>query len=240
MAFLFDELWPQLERLGDEQSHFLLECFIPGDVFHVDGLVNDGEVLFATAHKYGRPPMSVYQGGGVFITRTMDRAAEDTQALLDLNVKLQKGLGMVRGATHTEFIKGHEDGRLYFLETAARVGGANIAECVQYATDVNLWAEWGKIEMAHVRGEAYELPDAKEEYAGVINCLARQEWPDLSGYNDPEIVWRMNKKYHAGFIVASPDANRLENLLNSYAQRFGQDFLAVMPPLESASEMHDE
>src|SRR5204863_5903223 len=31
-----DELWPWLNQLGDKQSHYLLEQFIPGSVFHVD------------------------------------------------------------------------------------------------------------------------------------------------------------------------------------------------------------
>jgi hypothetical protein len=71
-------------------------------------------------------------------------------------------------------------------------------------------------------------------YSGVINCLARQEYPDLGAYSDPEVVWRLHKKHHAGLIVASPDAARVENLLNSYAERFAQDFLAVLPPLDKA------
>src|SRR5713101_646505 len=60
-----DELWPALDSLGDQQSFFVLEQFVPGDVFHVDGLVNDGSVLFMTAHQYGRPPMNVYHEGGI-------------------------------------------------------------------------------------------------------------------------------------------------------------------------------
>ena len=34
---------------------------------------------------------------------------------------------MIRG-THAEFIRSHADGRYYFLEIAARVGGAFIAD----------------------------------------------------------------------------------------------------------------
>ena len=86
-------------------------------------------------------------------------------------------------------------------------------------------------------GEKYKLPQTHSGYAGIINCLARQEWPDLSGYDDPEMVWRMNKKFHAGLIVASPDAARVETLLNNYAERFAHDFLAVMPPRQSSAEM---
>ena len=235
-----DELWRHLDELGDEQSHFLLESFVAGDVYHVDGLVWDGEVIFQVANKYGLPPMNVYQGGGVFMTRTLDRESDEAKRLYELNPKLLKGLGLVWGASHAEYIQSAEDGRFYFLEVASRVGGANIAECAEYATGVNLWAEWGRIEVAHLRGEAYELPPVRQEYAGILNCLARQEWPDLSGYNDPEVVWQMKKKWHAGLIAASPDPHRLESLLQSYAERFAHDFLAVLPPLESEKQMQDE
>jgi biotin carboxylase len=225
-----DELWPLLDSLGDQQSFFVLEQFVPGDVFHVDGLVNDGQVLFMAAHQYGRPPMNVYHEGGIFLTRTLDHSSAEAQALFALNRQVQSALGMRRGATHTEYIRAHADGRLYFLETAARVGGANIAEAVEFATGINLWAEWARIELASLRGESYQLPPVRDGYAGVINCLARQEWPDLGGYTDSEIVWRMTKMHHAGLIVASPDAARVESLLNDYSARFAQDFLAVLPP----------
>jgi hypothetical protein len=33
--------------------------------------------------------------------------------------------------------------------------------------------------------------------------LARQEWPDVSAYDDPEITWRLSKRHHAGLIVTA-------------------------------------
>lgn len=225
-----DALWPKLDELGDQQSYHLLEHFLPGDVFHVDGLVNEGQVIFADAHRYAKPPMSVYQGGGVFMTRTLERDGVARKQVLALNKRVLKALGAVRGAFHAEYIRAHADGKFYFLECAARVGGANIAEMVEYATGINLWAEWARVEIAGLRGEPYQLPETREHFAGVINCLARVEYPDLSGYNDPEVVWRGSKKAHAGLIVASPDSGRLQFLLDQYGGRFAQDFLAVMPP----------
>jgi biotin carboxylase len=232
-----DELWPILDSLGDQGSFFLMEQFVAGDVYHVDGLMNDGEVLFSEAHKYANPPLSVYSGGGVFITRSMDQASDESKALIAFNKQVLKAMGLVYGATHSEYIRSRDDGQLYFLENAARVGGANIAECVEYASGINLWREWARISIAKLRGEKYQLPETHPGYAGIINCLARQEWADTSGYNDSEIVWRLNKKHHVGLIVSSPDAARVESLLNSYAERFSQDFLAVMPPRQSAAEM---
>ena len=222
-----DELWPMLEELGDRQSFYLLEQFIPGDIFHVDSIIYERETVFTAVSKYGKPPMEVAHGGGVFLTRTVPRRSEDSQALESLNRELIRTLGLLRGVTHTEFIKGG-DGRFYFLETAARVGGANIAEVVEAATGVNLWREWARIEVAGERGE-YQLPPTREDYAGIVISLARQEWPDTSEYNDSEIVFRLNKRHHVGLIVASKDSARVEELLNAYARRFLEDFSATLP-----------
>ena len=234
--FTNDELWSRLEELGDRQSFFVLEKFVPGDIFHVDSIVSEKKVVFSEVHKYKQPPLKVSHEGGVFISRTMPRGAGEVEQLRSLNQKLLEALGMVRGVTHVEFILGVEDGRFYFLETAARVGGANIAEMIEAATGVNMWSEWASIELANIRNQRYQVPEHRNEYAGIIICLARQENPDLSHYTDPEIVWRMVKKNHAGIIVASEDQNRIETLLDSYSQRFADDFLAFAPPLEKAPD----
>lgn len=231
-----DELWARLEELGDEQSFFLLEDYVPGQVFHVDGIVSGGRVVFAVASKYGQPPMDVAHEGGVFMTRTLPGDDEEAAAILAMNEQLQSALGMEHGATHTEFIKG-QDGRFYFLETAARVGGANIHEMVEAATGFNLWEEWAKIEVAQIRGEPYRPPRPRGEYAGLLVCLARQQWPDTSHYDDPEVVWRLqDKEHHAGLIVRSPDPERVQALLDDYGRRFAHDFLAVAPPLDKPPE----
>ena len=145
-----------------------------------------------------------------------------------LNQQLLEALGFVRGVTHAEFIKGQEDGQFYFLECAARVGGANIAELVEASTGLNLWAEWAKIEIG---GEdvPYELPPHRSDYGGLIISLARQEWPDLSAYTDPEIAWRMKRKNHAGLVVRADKPQRVQELLDSYVPRFYNDFHTTLP-----------
>jgi biotin carboxylase len=225
-----EQLWPLMEELGDRQSFYLLEQFIPGDIFHVDSVVWQGEVVFSAVSKYGKPPLEVAHGGGVFLTRTVSRRSEDARALEPLNQQLVRALGLPRGVTHTEFIKGG-DGRFYFLETAARVGGANIAEVVEAATGVNLWREWARIEIAGERG-VYEVSPHREDYAGICISLARQEWPDTSAYDDPEIVFRLHKRHHVGLLVASRDPERVEELLNAYVRRFLEDFSATLPAAE--------
>ena len=223
-----DDLWPWLDRLGDDQSSYLLEQFIPGSVFHVDSVVSERQVLFAEAHAYGAPPLDVSHGGGVFTTRTLPRERPETQQLKDLNCTLIQVLGLVRGVTHAEFLKAHATGKIYFLEIAARVGGAYISDVIETATGISLWREWAKLEVGAGK-TPYVLPHPARDYAGVILSLARQEHPDTSSYNDTEIVYRVKKYHHAGFILKSPHEERIRELLDSYAQRFALDFLATQP-----------
>jgi biotin carboxylase len=227
-----EQLWRALDELGDRQSHFLLERFVPGDIFHVDSIVSEGQVVFSVAHQYGRPPMQVMHEGGVFTTRTVDRNGADWKDLTELNARLAPGLGMKRGVTHAEYIKAHADGRFYFLEIAARVGGAFISDLVQTSTGVNLWREWARIEVANLRGERYAVPAAREDYAGSVLCLAKTAQPDTSAFDAPEIVYRMNKHHHAGLIVRSASPERVRELLEQFSIEFAHRFLASMPAPE--------
>ncbi|HXX01566.1 MAG TPA: ATP-grasp domain-containing protein [Candidatus Acidoferrales bacterium] len=226
-----DELWPALEPLGDKQSSFLLEKFVPGEVYHVDSVVSENEVVFANVSKYGKPPMNVAQGGGIFTTFTVPRGGAADSALRAINRDLIAALGLVRGVAHAEFIHAQADGQFYFLECAARVGGAYINEMVEAATGINLWREWARIEVAGGDG-SYKLPPVREDYAGVIISLARQENPDTSAYNDPEVQLRIKKHHHAGLVLHSKEPSRIAALLESYAQRFAEEFLAVEPQRE--------
>jgi biotin carboxylase len=219
------------ENLNERSPYYLLERYVAGDVFHVDSLVNNGRVAFAGASGYGRPPMDVTHQGGVFISRTVRRSSEDERRLFRLNRKLIAALGLTHGAAHAEFIKSAADGEFYFLEIAARVGGAYIAEGLEAASDINIWREWAKIELAR-EDNSYRLPRQRKEYGGIVLSLARQEYPDTSGYTDEEIVYRVKKSHHVGLVVRSPRLERVEELTNDYARRFGEEFMAVVPPPE--------
>lgn len=222
-----DELWAVTDALGDERSYYLLEEYVAGDVCHVDSIVYEREVLAAIPSQYGTPPFDVSHGGGVFSSRLIDRRSAPARELLAFNARVLAALGLVRGVSHTEYIRGH-DGRLVFLETSARVGGAHLVDLIEAGTGLNMWAEWAKVEIAG--GQApYRVPPLRDDFAGLLVCLARQESPDLSTYQDPEIVWRLNKAHHVGLVVRSPDAARVDELLASYAERFARDFTATLP-----------
>jgi biotin carboxylase len=225
-----DEAWAAIESLGDMQSHYLLERFVPGDVFHVDTIVSEKQIAFAIASGYGRPPMEVSHEGGIFTTRILNRESGIARGLLELNERVITSFGLVRGASHSEFIQSRQDGELYFLETSARVGGAHIADLVEAATDVNLWAEWAKVEVG-----PHEPKPSYQEYAGLIISLARQEHPDVGIFADAEVVWRLDMPHHIGVIVRSESEARVQELLDNYVQVIRREFHAAMAPKDKPS-----
>jgi len=219
------------ENLRERASYYLLARFIPGEVFHVDSIVDNGRVVFAGVNQYGRPPLQVAHLGGAYISRTVARGSAEEKRLLQTNRKLIKALGLERGATHAEFIKSEADGRFYFLEIAARVGGAYIADVLEAASGVNLWREWAKIEIGN--GNAFKkIAPVRRDHAGIVLSLSKQESPDTSAYTDPEIVYRVKKRHHAGLIVRSPRLERVTELLDDYGRRFVDDFVAIVAPPE--------
>jgi biotin carboxylase len=229
------EMWKKINQLGDEQSFYLMERFVPGNIYHVDSIIYEHDIRFAIASQYGKPPFEVAHEGRVFTSRTIEKGSTKEQELIGLNEKLLKALGLLRGVSHTEFIESEEDGKLYFLETSARVGGANLSELVLAASGINLWREWAKIEI--LKGESeYQYPEVQDYYAGIITSLAKQEWPDLSAYEDPEIFWQLNKSYHAGFVLRSKYYNVVGELLEKYTERFYRDFFTSAPMKDRPSD----
>lgn len=207
---LVDEM-NERENLRERASYYLLAQFIAGEVFHVDSLVRNNRVLFAGANRYGRPPLEVAHGGGAYVSRTVAHRSADEKKLLEINRKLVKALKLESGAAHAEFIKSDADGQFYFLEIAARVGGAYIADVLEAASGLNLWREWARMEVADGRSTRQEpstegekrhpqeasasvkIKPQRNDCAGIVLSLSKQEEPDTSAYDDPEIVYRVKK-----------------------------------------------
>lgn len=226
------------EAFHETSAFHLLEQYIPGDVYHVDSLVEGGKIRFASVERYGITPFDVTHFGGVTVSHTVKRGAPERRLLLALNRRLLKSFGIERGVTHAEFIRraeSHAKNQFHFLEVAARVGGAHTTDTIAAATGINPWREWARIELATAQ-QPYVLPAVRQEYGGIALSLARQEHPSTARYTDPEIVYRVCKPWHVGLVVRSPEYQRVIDLLAQYTQRFNEDFTAVAPPEETPGQ----
>ncbi len=232
-----DEIWQTLTALDarntwrDHPSQFLIERFIEGAVFHVDSVVAGGKVVACGVSRYGATPMNVSHKGGVFTTSILPHKSKEKRELERLNKQLLKAFEYERGVAHSEFLQSSQTGKFYLLEVAARVGGAYIADVLEQASGFNLWREWAKLETT-TADNPYQPPKIRMDYAGIALCLANEETPDTSHYSDAEIVYRVSKSKHVGLIFHSEDHKRIGELLEIYAGRMTNDFLAVAPTKE--------
>lgn len=232
-----ESLWLYINELGNNRFKYLLEQFKPGDVYHCDSLILDRKVLFSLTSKYLATPMEISQGGGVFRSANITYNSEDDKAIKKINGQVLKGFGLKHGAAHTEFIKCKDDGKIYFLETSSRVGGAHLAEMVAETSNINLWKEWAAIEDALAKETKYTLPKVKKGYAGIILTLSRFQYPDLSSFSDLEVCFKVPLEYHAGLIVKSDKQERVLELLEDYKNRLVTDFTVVIQQ-KSVTKLH--
>lgn len=230
-----EEAWAVMEGLGEERHNFLIEQFRPGDVYHADALQFDGKMLFCQVSKYLNTPFEVAHGGGIFRSATVKYGGDDEKGIQEMNGKVLKAFGLKNGASHSEYIKNAADGEFYFLETSSRVGGAHLAEMVEFASGINLWAEWAKIESAAMLGEKYKAPNARKDYSGIVISLSKYPQTDYSRFSAPEVVWKLDKKHHVGVIVQSDEQAKVKALLDEYAGVIYQHFHASAPAPDTAN-----
>ncbi|MEZ4456608.1 MAG: hypothetical protein R2882_08685 [Gemmatimonadales bacterium] len=219
---------------GDLQSFYLLEQFVPGAVYHVDSIMADYKGRFAVASRYGTPPLETHHDGRVFTTTTLRRRSAEEKALLAFNQRLLKSSDSGAGC-RTPSSSRTPTARSTSWKPPPGRGGSHRRPGREAATGVNLWAEWARLEYL-AENEPYLLVPPRRQYAGLLLSLARQEWPDLSSYDAPEVVWRLSKRHHAGLIVAAPKLERVEELSARYVTDFYRDFFTSEPPLTKATE----
>lgn len=236
-----EQVWEVLTDLDnrnnwrDHPSQFLIERFIEGRVFHVDSVVKDGKVVACGVSQYGTTPFNVSHYGGVFTSSIVPYRAKERKVLEKLNAELLSAFEYEQGVSHAEFLQSEQTGEYFMLEVACRVGGAYIANVLEYACNFNLWREWAKLETATPE-MPYKLPKLRKDFAGIALALAKVDEPDTSHYTDSEIVYRVQKPKHVGLIFSSPAQKRVDELITLYTERIASDFLAVQP----AKERHDD
>src|SRR5699024_10319373 len=226
-----DELWELINLLGDERHLFLLESFKPGDVFHVDSLVYKKKIRFTSCSKYLAPPMKVSHEGGVFRTKTLGRNSQEFKDLAEIDKQVLTKFGLVNGGTHSEYIKG-EDGKYYFLETSARIGGAHIHDLIEAETGINIWKEWARIEHSLIHNKRYTLHKPANRFAGLIVSLVKQQHPDTSEFECDELYKVLPMEYHIALVYQSDKEEIIQQRLDESAQIITEKFLNILPPTD--------
>ncbi len=114
------------------EADWLVEEYIPGDILHLDGLLQGGELDILQTSKYVNTCFSYAAGSALGSTQVENPEWASTAV-----IELSRLLNYSDGGFHLEMIV-DGNGQPHFLEFAGRIGGAYIAEAFELKTGVNL------------------------------------------------------------------------------------------------------
>ncbi|MER7765556.1 hypothetical protein [Kitasatospora sp. NPDC096140] len=116
-------------------SHYEIEEFVKGRIYHCDSVVVDGEIRFASVGTYLTDPAG-YSPGGVFGTVLVDDP-DLLRRIRAMNASVLAALGLKDGTTHLELFRTDSD-ELVFCEVAGRPPGGVIPPVIQWQYGFNI------------------------------------------------------------------------------------------------------
>ena len=151
---------------SNKRKEFLVEQYIEGDEFTVDGLVVNGTyfpMTISIKEMYKQNPnvskMQVY---------SWHHSQFDFDALREDNRTLIETAGVPFGLTHSEYK--YSDGKYYLIESGARGGGSNLSgKIVPYMSGVDNY----EYLIRQSLGENVALPTFKKYYLENHYCIMR-------------------------------------------------------------------
>ncbi|MET9362258.1 ATP-grasp domain-containing protein [Streptomyces sp. NPDC006632] len=215
-----DRVWAEM---GDDRHEYRVEEFVHGTEFHVDSLVQRGDVVFEQLSQYTYSVLDYRDEPGGTISRKYGLTPAERR-ILELNGVILRGFGLGTGVVHAEFFL-RDDGEIVFGEAGARAGGGSIVPAVQAGRGINLAGEWCRLELdPHHRPAARLGPEIGTEYLssdayGTITAVtSAAELTSLEGVLDAD-VWK-----GVGDTIAPPTASN--DVLGWYVCE-GRDFEEV-------------
>lgn len=154
---------------GWDADDLLLEAFVAGPVFHMDGFTVNHELLYLSVSRYLNDCLSFHASlplGSV----QLDRDSEDFRQAETFTGKVLAALPPVGFSPfHLEAFR-RPDGELVFCEIACRLGGAHVMQALTYVTGVNPARLWIRHQagLEDGPGIARNLADAGTRYGWLL------------------------------------------------------------------------
>ena len=120
---------------GDAPAHLMAESFVSHALFHIDGIVDAGEVKVCWPSEQTTSCLEIAQGA-VCLSTFLDADDPRLRTLRDMTVRAVEALGIEETALFHAEIFGSADG-FVFNEVGCRVGGAKIRDQLEYGFDVD-------------------------------------------------------------------------------------------------------
>ncbi|MET9811778.1 ATP-grasp domain-containing protein [Streptomyces sp. NPDC006355] len=221
------ELAAALRQPGlTDGAPWLLEEYVPGVEFQVDGFVEGGELRLLSVSRYVQNLIEVHNGGLVAHIVLPPRTHPDLYAKIGALAETAfKALGHHDGVFHLEVFQHAEDGEIVFGECGARVGGGRTDEVVERAFGVRLHDVWARLATGRPSGVDGSPGHADGTVFGGMNLSARPG-PIGAVPSAEEVLDRPGVVYAevtAGPGTVLPDTTEATNLRAGLAVVSGAD-----------------
>lgn len=126
-----------------DQTSYIFEEFIDGDIYSFDGLVDrDGTPVFYTSHRYQCGVMdTVHADDHVYYYSLRDIPTD----LVDAGFRVLNAFDLKERFFHLEFFRRKSDNKLVALEVNMRPPGGLTTDMFNFAADLNIYQEWANI-----------------------------------------------------------------------------------------------
>ncbi len=134
-----DRYFDNTKSNSKDQSSVLIERYVQGTEFTVDGIVVDGKHHTLAISEKSHYDFNQNVADALYFSYSND--TYDYNALRKLNDEIIQSTGLPFGLTHAEYKL--ENGTFYLIEMAARGGGTKISsDIVPYMTGIDNYALW--------------------------------------------------------------------------------------------------
>lgn len=146
-----------VELAGRDPDDVMIEQYVPGDMFHLDGFAQDGKVLHVSPSRYLNGCLA-FQDGAPLGSVQLDRDDPSWDALADMAEQVVAALPPLDFCPYHLEIFRRPDGELVFCEIACRLGGGHIMEAFTRSTGVNPARLWIRHQLGLDDGPAVPVP----------------------------------------------------------------------------------
>ncbi|ENY8013058.1 acetyl-CoA carboxylase biotin carboxylase subunit family protein [Vibrio fluvialis] len=160
----------QLERvisllIDENRLHlFIFEEFIPADIYHLDGLYSENQLVFSSLGSYEEPP--IYFAKSIGQTTNLMHKGELYEKANVALCDIMKAFGLKNGVFHFEFF--YYQNSVVFCEIGLRPAGGGIVEAIKHQSGMDLNREMVRVSL----GLKPSTPSQGYEYAKVVSLFS--------------------------------------------------------------------